>query len=113
TLAGRIVEDGALWVRARQVAHEVQHGAWPPTHHRLAQAIDLGASGGIVVLAPRHAGAHPQDIADRDALVSRAAQLRQVELAAIVKTADRAIVQRSPDERRGDRLRGRDVGPTA
>jgi hypothetical protein len=64
-------------------------------------------------LAPGHAGAHAQDIADRDALISRAAQPRQVAVTAIVQAADRAIVERGADERRGDRLRGRVARLTA
>ena len=67
----------------------------------------------IVFLAPGHTGAHPQDITNRDALVGRAAQPRQVLVAAIVQAADRAIVERGADERRGDRLRGREARPTA
>ena len=75
------------------------------------QAPDVGAS--VVFLAPGHARAHPQDIADRDALIGRAAQPRQVEVAAIVQAADRAVVERGADERRGHRLRGREARPTA
>src|SRR6267154_592988 len=40
-LAGRIVEDDALRLSARQFAQEVEDGAWPSAHHGLAQSKDL------------------------------------------------------------------------
>src|SRR5262245_36844769 len=109
-IAGRIVEDDALRLRARQGAQEIQDGAWPQARQGPAQAPVVGAP--VVFLAPGHARAHPHGIADRDPLIGRAAQPRQVEVAAIVQAADRAIVERCADERRGDRLRGRVALPT-
>jgi len=90
---------------ARQAARELQDGARPPARQRPLQAPVVGLS--VLFLAPGHARAHSQDIADRDTLIGRAAQPRQVEVAAIVQAADRAIVERGADERGGERLRGR------
>ncbi|HEY0651203.1 MAG TPA: hypothetical protein VGD44_25165 [Phenylobacterium sp.] len=109
-LAGRIVEDGALRRNTRQGAQEVQDGAWPPTRHGLAQSPYV-ATVGIVALVPGHARSHPQQIADCHVLVGRTAQLRQVEVATIVQAADRALVERGADERRGHRLRRRKARP--
>jgi hypothetical protein len=47
---------------ARQLADQVQDCPWPSTGHGPAQAIDLGARIGVVVLAPGHTGAHTQEI---------------------------------------------------
>ena len=83
----------------------------PPARQGPVQASGVGLS--VVFLAPGHARAHPHDIADRDAFICRAAQPRQIEVAAIVQATDRAIVERGADERRGHRLRRRVARPTA
>src|SRR5262249_22476567 len=109
-LYGRIVEYGPLRLNARQAAREFQDGARPPAGQGLLQAPGVGLS--VVYLVPGHAGAHPHDIAERDPFVGRAAHPRQVVLAVVVQAADRTIVERRADERRGHRLRGRVALPT-
>ena len=88
----------------------VEHAAWLPARPGQLQAPVVGPS--VAFLVPGHARAHAHEIANRDALIGRAAQPRHIEVAAIVQAGDRAIMERGADERRDDRFRGRIALPT-